>query len=464
MIQIKSSHYPYRYEARLIVEANTPLAIGSGEGNMMTDRLVIRDVNGLPFLPGSTISGVLRHAMEAVSPSQTNLFFGEQKKRQSFGSRLLISEGRVVAADGSVLDGMQKIDTHNEYYNFICETLIRQHVRIDAYGVAEKHGKFDEEIVPKGVRFCFEIEMLAEKTDDMKFFEQVLNQVNTQGFRLGGGTRNGLGEIKVISVQKVVLDLRIEEQRKSYLSKPADLAKSAAWPAWQNIETPAIESSYDEYVLSLQPKDFYIFGSGLGDDETDDAPLKERFLKWDETGARIVEASKVVPASSLKGIISHRVAYYYNKDNKLFASETKTDEAKGMEPKTGCDNKAVAALFGSQGDSDGNGRSRGKVIFSDLIEEMPCETKVFNHGSISQFTGGAMAGKLYDEKVIYAPESTFLLRVLVPKTGLEEEAVNPLIHALKDVCKGMLPIGGMTNRGHGVFTGSLTCNGKEVSL
>lgn len=75
-----------------------------------------------------------------------------------------------------------------------------------------------------------------------------------------------------------------------------------------------------------------------------------------------------------------------------------------------------------------------------------------------------MAGKLYDEKVIYAPESTFLLRVLVPKTGLEEEAVNPLIHALKDVCKGMLPIGGMTNRGHGVFTGSLTCNGKEVSL
>ena len=57
MIQIKSSHYPYRYEARLIVEADTPLAIGSGEGNMMTDRLVIRDVNGLPFLPGSTISG-----------------------------------------------------------------------------------------------------------------------------------------------------------------------------------------------------------------------------------------------------------------------------------------------------------------------------------------------------------------------------------------------------------------------
>ena len=463
MIQIKSSHYPYRYEARLIVEANTPLAIGSGEGNMMTDRLVIRDINGLPFLPGSTISGVLRHAMEAVSPSQTNLYFGEQKKRQSFGSRLLISEGRVVGADGSVLDGMQMIDTHNEYYNFIFETLIRQHVRIDAYGVAEKHGKFDEEIVPKGVRFCFEIEMLAEKTDDLDFFEQVLIQVNTQGFRLGGGTRNGLGEIKVISVQKAVLDLRIEEQRKSYLSKPADLAKSAAWPAWQTIETPAIESSYDEYVLSLQPKDFYIFGSGLGDDETDDAPLRERFLKWDETGAHIVEASKVVPASSLKGIISHRVAYYYNKDNKLFASVAKTDEAKETEPKTGCDNKAVAALFGSQGDSDGNGRSRGKVIFSDLIEEMTCDTKMFNHVSISQCTGGAMAGKLYDEKVIYAPETTFLLRVLVPKTGLEEEATF-LKRALLDICEGKLPLGGMTNRGHGVFTGSLTCNGKEVTL
>lgn len=464
MIQIKSSQYPYRYEARLIVEANTPLAIGSGEGNMMTDRLVIRDVNGLPFIPGSTISGVLRHAMEAVSPSLTNLYFGEQKKRQSFGSRLLISEGRVVGADGCVLDGMQMIDTHNEYYNFICETLVRQHVRIDANGVAEKHGKFDEEIVPKGARFCFEIEMLAEKTEDMDFFDEVLNQINTQGFRLGGGTRNGLGEIRVISVQKVVLDLRLEEQRKSYLSKPADLAKSAAWPAWKSCETQSIESSYDEYVLCLQPRNFYIFGSGLGDNETDDAPLKERFLKWDEMGAHIVEASKVVPASSLKGIISHRVAYYYNKDNKLFALESKTNEAKEPEPKTGCDNKAVAALFGSQGDSDGNGRTRGKVIFSDLIEEMPCETKVFNHVSISQFTGGAMAGKLYDEKVIYAPESKFVLRVLVPKAGLEDEVVTPLKRALIDIREGMLPLGGMTNRGHGVFKGSLTCNGKEVTL
>ena len=104
------------------------------------------------------------------------------------------------------------------------------------------------------------------------------------------------------------------------------------------------------------------------------------------------------------------------------------------------------------------------MIFSDLIEEMACDTKMFNHVAISQFTGGAMAGKLYDEKVIYAPESTFVLRVLVPKAGLEDEVVRPLKQALLDIRKGMLPLGGMTNRGHGVFTGSLTCNGKEVSL
>lgn len=464
MIHLHSSKYPYRYEARLIVEAVTPLAIGNGEANMMTDRLVIRDIYGLPYIPGTSISGVLRHIMEAVDPKQTKQYFGEQQRNQSFGSRLLITEGRILNADGSVLDGMQKVDTHNDFYNFMRETPVRQHVRIGSNGAAEKRGKFDEEIVPKGVRFCFEIEMLAEKDDDMKFFDQVLMQINAQGFRLGGGTRNGFGEVKVISMQKAVLDLRKEAQRDSYLQKPSNLQTSDQWAEWKKYTPEKNTSSYNEYLLTLQPKDFYIFGSGIGDDENDDTPLREKYLKWDAEGAHVVEASKIVPASSLKGVISHRVAYYYNKEQKQFINENTSENAESDVAKTGCDNPAVAALFGSQGDSEGNGRSRGKVIFSDLIEEMTCSTKVFNHVSISQFTGGAMAGKLYDEKVIYAPQSVFKLKVLVPKEGLDTIVIKTLECAMRDIKCGMLPLGGMTNRGHGVFTGSLTCNGEEVKL
>ena len=51
----------YRFLARIIIEAKTPLNIGSGVKGIKSDSLVLRDINGLPFIPGTTIAGLLRH-------------------------------------------------------------------------------------------------------------------------------------------------------------------------------------------------------------------------------------------------------------------------------------------------------------------------------------------------------------------------------------------------------------------
>jgi hypothetical protein len=34
--------------------------------------------------------------------------------------------------------------------------------------------------------------------------------------------------------------------------------------------------------------------------------------------------------------------------------------------------------------------------------------------------------------------------------------------ALKDICRGQLPLGGMTTKGHGIFTGRLFRNNLEI--
>ncbi|RMH63953.1 MAG: CRISPR-associated protein, partial [Calditrichaeota bacterium] len=52
-----------RYCARVLVEAVTPLKIGTGETVLNIDELVATDANGLPVIPGTALAGVLRHAI-----------------------------------------------------------------------------------------------------------------------------------------------------------------------------------------------------------------------------------------------------------------------------------------------------------------------------------------------------------------------------------------------------------------
>ena len=53
--------FPIRYIARFLVEADTPLAVGSGDKDLLTDAPVALDCNGLPMIPGASLCGVLRH-------------------------------------------------------------------------------------------------------------------------------------------------------------------------------------------------------------------------------------------------------------------------------------------------------------------------------------------------------------------------------------------------------------------
>ena len=46
--------YNKRYLTRVVIEAATPLAVGTGNKSVLTDALVARDLNGLPYIPGSS--------------------------------------------------------------------------------------------------------------------------------------------------------------------------------------------------------------------------------------------------------------------------------------------------------------------------------------------------------------------------------------------------------------------------
>lgn len=444
-------NYCFRHLARVVVEAETPLAVGSGEKSITSDSLVLKDVNGLPFIPGTSLAGVFRETLDELNQK---LIFGYQEKRQGHGSNIIFSDAKLLDSEGNAVDGiLPKMDSFLAHYENLP---VRQHARIGHDGTVEKGGKFDEEIVYKGSRFCFEVELLSEENDDNLI--EILSKLKSSGFRIGGGSRKGFGKLKVVSTAHARLNLSDARDLGLYLSKSSNLAES--WDGWQALELTGKQGGWNEYVLHLSPEDFFMFGSGFGDEsgDADMTQVKEPVVEWRDGHGTFVN-KMLIPAASVKGAISHRLAYHYNKLMGNFAEDMTASELKQH---IGGRNDAVRAYFGAEAEGDEE-TSRGKVIFSDIFEECPPE-KLLNHVVIDSFTGGAMDGGLFTEKPVYGRDKKFVFRILVSIDTLDisAEMEKAFVSALKDLCSGMLPLGGGVNRGNGVFTGKLFKNGEVI--
>lgn len=458
---MKKTNYIHRFLARFVIEAKTPLAVGSGEKDITTDALVATDVNGLPYIPGTAIAGVVR---SMIGEESAKTFFGYQvpgESKKGKGSEIIFTEAKMLNSKGEVVDGLNIDAIDKDPLLKECKELpIRQHARISEKGVTEKGGKFDEQVVFAGTRFCFELEMVSVKEENNNF-ESVLSQVNNKTFRIGSGTRCGFGEIEVVEMQRAKLDLSKPNELDLYLDKSSDLSKD--WNEWVDVETSkdALSTDWVEYKLSLQPEDFFLFGSGFGDHEVDMTPVKARKVEWSNGCGKLSDKMVLIPATSVKGALSHRVAYHWNKLNEYYAGNP--------EAKVGKENFAVKTLFGSEGEKEGEGQLRGNVIFSDIIEKRSVEDKILNHVAIDRFTGGAMDGALFSEKTTYVTEKEklFEMSILVKNEMLsKKDKKNVTVGeafevALQDICKGMLPLGGGVNRGNGIFTGTLK-RGEEI--
>lgn len=434
----------------MVIEAETPIAVGSGQSDILTDAPVIRDVNRLPYIPGTSLAGVLRHALGIAEGDKD--IFGHHDKDGGEGSRLIVSDAVMIGKDGETLDGAQTIDWNDDFYCHFEDLPVRQHVKMGHSGTGENGGKFDNQVVYKGTRFVFEMEVYSEE-DEEKNFNLALDKLASDTLRIGSGTRCGYGKIKVVTMKRASLCLADKEQLKLYLDKSASLAEE-----WEGFKDAHCETSVDDdwyrYELRLSPLDFFMFGAGIGDDDADDVPVAESIAVWNDGKPAVAERQLLIPATSVKGALAHRTAYHYNKICKLYAGDENA--------KTGDKNPAVAAIFGVAGDGKtSDDIKRGNIILSDVLTENVSQ-KVLYHVKIDRFTGGTIKGALFQEKVSYGKGNEYTVEILVLKEALNDDNMRQAFEkSLADVCDGLLPLGGSVNRGNGVFTGKLYKNGKE---
>ena len=403
-----------RYIAHVTIEADTPLKVGSADSDFLKDSPIQRDWNGLPMILGTSIAGVLRKDFKG---NDDEIFGKEDGSKVIFSNALLLDEKREVN-EGLLIE-------KSSFLKLFDNLPLREHTAITDKGVAKEHSKFDEEVVYKGSQFKFSIEMLEDKNA----FDSLLELLQSPSFRLGGGSTKGFGKFKILEITTTTI--KSPQQLVDYSSSlNSQLTEKVALSTTKS-------QTHTQYTLNITPDDFFMFGSGFGDEDSDQTPVYERLIDYDKRG--LSDKHILMPASSIKGALAHRTTYHYNLQNELYIGNL---EAKN----------AIAELFGEAKKSDEELGNRGKVLFSDAYKTNSDTTKVFEHVAIDRFTGGGINGALFQEKTI-AQKDEWEIEILV-ENSVEEVFIRAFEKSLDDVCSGMLSLGGMTTKGHGVFSGT----------
>lgn len=516
--------YPFRYLARFKIETVGPLSIGAGKTGLLNERLIAKDANNLPYIPGTGLAGIVRHELRKNQTLKDKIdgLFGFQDDEDGQGSRITFSPGLLVKSDNqTVVEGLQLIDWADPFFQIFESLPERDHVRINHRGVAEKHGKFEEQLVHRGTRFLFEVELVGDQ-QDQESWEAVLEIMSHPSFRIGAGTRNGFGQLQIVECHSHIYRLDQKEALLAYLDKSSSLnSKIQNWPSYDFQHVG--DRDWYSYKLELKAEDFFLFGAGLWDDQADNKPKKERVICWKEQGP-VLEEKYLIPATSIKGALAHRTAFHFNKlkgrdiltileeqtsaefdidqnlaDTFQFSppieemdfsrharawKERETEiqaiqvedfsnwhtykeelfdqilEGTNLSPELGENNPAVRNLFGFAKSEDLG--QRGRVIFEDIYlsssDKDPVSEKYFNHVSIDRFTGGARAGALFTEKTITTTQD-ISLEIWVEKNAFKDSQIQTAFEAaLDDLTSGLLPLGGSNAKGHGIFKGKWTKN------
>ncbi len=239
-----------RIDGKLIFE--TAFHIGSGkEGELATDMGVLKDEQGWPVLPGSTLKGCFRASAEKLAG-----YFGQTACMLDSGLSDQECVGdqnyfKIVKEEYHEIRGEKdKLAWLREHTCDVCRLFgsplqasriffkdgclgswegsyqIRDGVVLDRDSGTARHGlKYDFEVASKDTAFEIVIELENPESGELALLGGVIAEWQN-GFRLGGFTSRGLGRALLTEVKVTDIDYSKSSHLKDYLlqrrMQPAD--------------------------------------------------------------------------------------------------------------------------------------------------------------------------------------------------------------------------------------------------
>lgn len=419
---------------RLCFKLTSPMLIGCGK-NENTDNDVLLGSDGKPYIPATSIAGVMRRL---VVPEEADTVFGQAKT--------VSVESPVILSDAVTCDK-----------TYITE---RDNVALDEYKVAKDNliaggkagAKFNYEVVQPGVEFCAIAELPVGNAGVTHMFEGLLAKASAQGMCFGAKTTRGLGAVE-LAVYKKTFDLNTDLD--DWLDfDPFDKG------AFEGV----VQMEFGEYDLGNKLRielcleqngglsiRYYTGEIGEGNKaEIKNSPLLVRAdAKEGEafTGEYIsdpntpsVSSLPVVPGTSWAGAIRHRFSELVNDDKLVNSVFGYVDNAVGKD-------KAEKAV-------------KSRISFSETVIHNG-KPKTLTRIAVDRFSGAVKNGALLTEQIVFYGEGDLVITV---DRSVGEKALYALLAVLTDLHNGYLAVGGETAIGRGLFKiKEMKINGKPVS-
>ncbi|MBK9709824.1 MAG: hypothetical protein IPO81_00595 [Kouleothrix sp.] len=232
-----------RYTFTGVLELTGALHIGSGGGGRIgdttqTDATVVRDSRGRPYIPGSSLRGVLRTAISQLAPQlglgtireddeieKTQRRIDDEEERRRRGGQSALGEAELQdLLDGALSPGERLFGTVFWASPLLIPDLhlldqkelageVRHGVGIDRdTGAAREAIKYDFEVLPRGARFAFF--MRCDVPHFPTSFQQDWSRMLALGLRLleqgeltiGGRVARGVGQVWLHDLATYTLD------------------------------------------------------------------------------------------------------------------------------------------------------------------------------------------------------------------------------------------------------------------
>lgn len=443
---------------KIPIKLTSPLIIGCGE-DQNSDVDVQRDNAGVPFIPATSIVGVIR---------QYAIFLlGNQEKNINLKQTFNILFGDDIQEFNKAREKDKDKSKKTSQSALMCDDIllkdfkikVRDGVAIDgATGTAKNQSKYNYEIIePSNKVFHFEFEINIRKGFDKETFKQIMYSIiwaMAQGrIRLGAKTTKGFGRFSVVDNKYNVAELDFSkendfirwlinnpESKVADFKTPPDFARQintfkidAVFNIKNSLLIRSNEIPPQEKINTLQT---------LTTEQTavNEQHEEKKEPKAPDTVQLTCNGKPVLPGTSLRGAIRHRA-------EKIFRYIKKSELTE----------EQFYDLFGNVLIEDQNkNKEAEKAIKSKVfIEETYINADAIVHEiqsriKIDRFTGGVMSGALFQIMPIW-PVLDDQLHIEISIDKFEEWEAGLLLLVFKDLCSGDLAVGGETSIGRGTL-------------
>lgn len=432
-----------RIEGDLVAE--TPLHLGGAGASAQSDMPFALDGRGRYYLPGTSIAGAIRAHCRDFDEEQ--LWGFAKGADQGAASRIIVDDAPALRLPAVELWHGNGIDRR--------------------WGTAADQVKYDREVLPRGTRFAFRLQLEIGNEQDIGarrgLAAWLLDELESGRIPFGAGATRGLGRVRLENAICNEQDWSSPRGILSWLEQGTATDCRAAWTKALANFVPPESRAWLELTIHWKPKGPLMSKSARDGVVVDGLPFLSRLANG--------ELALTLPGAGIKG------AWRSHAERIIRAVRGADDKVRSDKHHEQVDVPLAAELFGrarpedpKAGKPDAKG-SKGLLAFrtcyahfslpvarwSELENDdnqwrsPPSSARPMTkamHVAVDRWTGGAADGLLYSAvepgRIGWEPIRP---RIDVSRSPLAELALFWL--TLRDFCGGRIPLGYGVNRGYG---------------